>query len=46
MSMCDYKVTSEEAKRKRFGADRDIDWESSSKIIAKYGISCSDIRAF
>ena len=46
MSMQKYKVTSEEAKRKRFGTDRDIDLESTSKKIAKYGISRSDLRAF
>ena len=35
MSMYKYKVTSEEAKRKRFGAYRDIDLESTNKKIAK-----------
>ena len=44
MSMYEYKVTSEEAKRKRFGADRDIDLESTSKKMAKYGILLSDLR--
>ena len=46
MSMYEYKVTLEEAKRKRLGADRDIDLESTSKKVAKYGISRSDLRAF
>ena len=46
MSMYEYKVTSEETKRKRFGADRDIDLQSTSKKIAKYRISRSDLRAF
>ena len=46
MSMYEYKVTSEEAKRKRFGADRDIGTDSTSKEIAKYGISRSDLRTF
>ena len=35
MSMYEYKVTSEEAKRKRFGADRDTDLESTTKKVAK-----------
>ena len=44
--MYEYKAKSEEAKRKSFGVDRAIDLKSTSKNIAKYGISRSDLRAF